>query len=83
MTLLERLTPLFREIFRDPTLEVTPELRATDVPAWDSLNHINLVVAIENEFQVEFTTEQLGSMGKVGDLLDILERPAANGPRSP
>jgi acyl carrier protein len=74
MSAVERLTPIFRDVFGDAALVVTPELNADDVPAWDSLNHINLIVAIEIEFGFEFTADELGSMTKVGDLLAILVR---------
>ena len=74
MSIIHRLTPIFCEIFEDPALVVTPELTADDVPTWDSLNHINLIVAIEAEFGFEFTAEELGSMTKVGDLLTILRQ---------
>lgn len=74
MPVIARLISIFREVFGDPTLVVTPELKADDVPAWDSLNHINLIVAIEAEFGFEFTAEELGSMTKVGDLLTILSQ---------
>jgi acyl carrier protein len=74
MPAVERLTPIFRDVFGDPALVVTPELNADDVPTWDSLNHINLIVAIETEFGFEFTADELGSMTKVGDLLAILVR---------
>jgi acyl carrier protein len=74
MPVIDRLTPIFREVFADPALVVIPELRADDVPTWDSLNHINLIVAIEAEFGFEFTAEELGSMTKVGDLLTILSQ---------
>jgi acyl carrier protein len=74
MSAIDRLTPIFREIFGDPALTVIPELKADDVPTWDSLNHINLIVAVEAEFGFEFTAEELGSMTKVGDLLTILHQ---------
>ena len=74
MSLIDRLTPIFREVFEEPSLTVTPELRAEDVEKWDSLNHINLVVAIEAEFGFEFTADELGSMTNVGDLLKVLKQ---------
>jgi len=74
MSVIERLTPIFRDVFGDPALVVTPELKADAVPTWDSLNHINLIVAIEAEFDFEFTAEELGTMTKVADRLTILSQ---------
>jgi acyl carrier protein len=52
---------------------VTPDLDATKVPEWDSLNHISLVVAIEGEFQCELTTDEVAEMQNVGDLIAVLQ----------
>ena len=69
---LARLQPIFRDIL-DPDLEVTEDLDASKVPQWDSLNHISLVVAIESEFGVELTAEELATLRNVGDMVKLLE----------
>lgn len=69
---IERLTGVFREVFEDPALEITPALTARDVPNWDSFNHINLVIAIESEFNVKFKTKEIKDMAHVGDLVTLL-----------
>ncbi len=69
-----RAQNVFREVFEDPDLNVTEKTVAADVPAWDSLNHINLVLALEEEFGVEFTTPEVTSMSNVGDLFALLAR---------
>lgn len=70
---LRRLEPIFRDVL-DPGLTLTEDLDASKVPQWDSLNHISLVVAIEGDFGVELTVDELASMRNVGDLVDILVR---------
>jgi len=50
----DRLTDVFRDIFDDYGLSLRDEMVAADVEAWDSLNHIKLVVAIEECFDVKF-----------------------------
>jgi acyl carrier protein len=70
--IVDRLTPIFRDIF-NPEVVVTPDLDATKVPEWDSLNHISLVVAIEGEFQCELTTDEVAEMQNVGDLIAVLQ----------
>jgi acyl carrier protein len=67
------LTPIFRDLFDDDTLELTPALTAADVPEWDSFNHINLIVAVESRFGIKFQTAELESMHTVGHLADIIQ----------
>ena len=68
------LTPIFRDLFDDESLVLTPELTAAEVPEWDSFNHINLVVAIESHFGVKFQTAELESLQSVGQLVDLLQK---------
>ena len=66
------ITPIFRSVFEDDSLIVTRELDAAQVEAWDSLNHIALVVELESMANVTFSVEELASMETVGDLIDLL-----------
>ena len=69
---LEKLTDIFRTLFNSPDLVLRDELIATDVPGWDSLNHLSLMVAIENEFGVKFTHGEVAKMQNVADLKNVL-----------
>ena len=53
-----RLTEIFHDVFDDDSIVVTPELTASDVPEWDSLSHIRLVLAVQRAFQVKFSAAQ-------------------------
>ncbi|MBF0176683.1 MAG: acyl carrier protein [Magnetococcales bacterium] len=66
------LTPIFRDVFDDPQLEVTRELCADDVPEWDSLSNIQMVVAVEQHFKIRFTTQELSSNRHVGDFVAMI-----------
>lgn len=66
---LENLLPIFREVLENDSIEVTENTVAADIPEWDSLNHIYLVVAIEKRFNIKFTTTQIQSWQRVGDLI--------------
>ena len=68
-----KLTGIFRDLFDDDALELRPGLTATDVPEWDSFNHINLIVAIEAKFGIKFQTAELESMQTVGHLADLIQ----------
>ena len=70
---LEKLTDIFRTLFNDPDLVLRDELVATDVPGWDSFNHVNLMIIIEQEFCVKFTNEEVVKMQNVADLKNVLK----------
>jgi acyl carrier protein len=74
---LERMQSVFRDVFDDEALVLRPEMTAADVETWDSLTHINLVVGIEREFKVKFTTAEVTSLKNVGDLATLVERKRA------
>lgn len=70
----EQLTPIFREVFEDPTLVPTAQMKAGDVADWDSLNHINLLVAIEARFRIKFKTAEIESLRDVGHLVELIQK---------
>ncbi|HAD88166.1 MAG TPA: acyl carrier protein [Rhodospirillaceae bacterium] len=71
-TIFTTITPIFRTVLEDDSLELTRSLDAHQVEAWDSLNHITLVVELEGAFGVQFTTDELAAMANIGDLVDCL-----------
>ena len=70
----ERLAEVFRVTFGDEALELDPAMTADDIAGWDSVTHITLIYAIEDEFGIKFGTRDLESLGCVGDLIDVIER---------
>lgn len=69
-----RLTAVFRNVFGNETLSLSSATTAQDVDGWDSLMHINLIVAIEREFKIRFTTREITALRNVGDLIDLITR---------
>jgi len=69
-----RLNRVFREVFDDDSIEIFDEMTAKDIPEWDSLMHIILVVAVEKEFIVRLNAAQVGQLKNVGEMLDLLEK---------
>lgn len=67
-----RLTSIFRDVFDDDSLVATPVMTARDVPEWDSLNHIRLMVTIEKAFGIAFTTAEVAGFENVGQLVDAI-----------
>ena len=68
----ERLNEVFREVFDDEDIEVCDETTSDDIEDWDSLEHINLVDAVEQEFDIKFTMAQVVGMKNVGEMVDII-----------
>jgi acyl carrier protein len=67
-----RLAGIFRTLFNDPSLALRDDLTARDVDGWDSLNHVNLMILIEEEFGVRFTTAEVSGLQDVGELKRLL-----------
>ncbi len=68
----ERLNAVFRDVFDDETITVHDETTAADVDGWDSFEHINLVVAIEEEFSFKIPMGNVVTMKNVGEMVDII-----------
>lgn len=66
--LYDRLNGVFRDIFDDETLTVTSDTVAADVDGWDSLSHITLIQAIEDEFSIRFAMREIIGLNDVGEL---------------
>jgi acyl carrier protein len=66
---MEKLTTVFREVFDDPDLTLAPEMTANDVAGWDSLSHVNLILAVEMRFGIKFGQRELLKFRNIGDLL--------------
>lgn len=77
--IIERLTPIFRDVLDDDDLVITPATKAEDVDGWDSLAHIRLVVSIEKALGMRFTAEEVSSLQNVGDLATLIIKKQANG----
>lgn len=67
-----RLTALFQDVLDDPDLAITPVTTAKDVPGWDSLTHIQLLVAIEGEFNIRFNTAEVAALANVGEMVVLI-----------
>jgi acyl carrier protein len=74
MTTLERLTAIFREVFDSESVVIGPETTASDIEGWDSLSHVNLILAVETRFGFRFSQKELLTFRNVGDLLESIER---------
>lgn len=68
----KQLDEVFQDVFDDESIHVSDSTTADDIEDWDSLEHINLVVAIENKFGIKFNMNEVTSMKNVGEMVDII-----------
>lgn len=69
----ERLNEVFRDVFDDEEITVSDETTAADVDGWDSLMHITLIEAVEDEFDISFDMKTVVKMKNVGEMVDYIE----------
>ena len=72
----ERLNEVFRDVFGDDGISVNDGTTAADIEGWDSLRHITLLAAVEDEFDIEFSMGQTVKMKNVGEMVDYIEEEA-------
>ena len=69
---MNRLENVFRDVFDDDRIVILENTTAADIEDWDSLEHINLIAAVEKEFGMRFTMKEVSGMKNVGEMLDII-----------
>lgn len=73
MTTMEKLNGIFRMVFADDDIMIGPATTSNDVDGWDSLSHVNLIVAVERSFNIRFAQKELLTFRNVGDLHRSIE----------
>ena len=68
----EKMNEIFRNVFDDDSIELEDETNADDIEDWDSLEQINLIVAIENEFEMMFDMAEVANLANVGEMVDLI-----------
>lgn len=66
------LNEVFQDVFDDETISVNDATTADDIEDWDSLEHINLVVAVENKFGMKFSMGEVTALKNVGEMVDLI-----------
>jgi len=68
-----KLTEIFRDVFGDDTLVASSSMTAKDVPGWDSLRNIRLMLTIEKAYKVRFSASEIGKLQNVEDLARLVQ----------
>ena len=69
----DRLNEVFRDVFDDDDITVNEDTTADDIEDWDSLEHINLISAVEDEFGIRFKMSEVSSMKNVEEMVEIIK----------
>lgn len=69
----EKLTGVFSDVFDDDSIELHDSTTAADIEDWDSLTHIMLLSAIEDEFDIRFDMKAVQGLKNVGEMVDLIE----------
>lgn len=77
MDIITELNSVFRQVFDDSSLTVTRATTANDIDEWDSLTHMNLVIAVELKFGIKFALGELQLLKNVGDMADMVGKKIA------
>jgi len=70
----QRLTSIFRTTFGDEGIVLRPEMTADDIAGWDSVSHIQLIFAVEEEFGIRLSMKDLEGLEDVGALVETISR---------
>lgn len=70
--IFEKLNEVFQDVFDDEDINVTETTTSDDIEDWDSLEHINLIVAVEKCFGIKFNMGEVTTMKNVGAMVDII-----------
>ena len=68
-----KLQGIFRDVFDDYQIVVTPELTADKVEGWDSITHVRLLLAVEKGFGVKFAASQVRMLQNVSELVSLIQ----------
>lgn len=69
-----QLTEIFQDVFDDDEIVLTEETTADDIEDWDSLEQINLLVAIEKQFKIKFQLADVSNLENVGAMADLVAK---------
>jgi acyl carrier protein len=77
MSVLDRLNRVFRDVLENDLIMLNPNTTAADIEEWDSLSHVRIVLAVEQEFKLRLKAGEISGLENVGAFVALLERKLA------
>jgi acyl carrier protein len=74
MSTIDKLQEIFRDVFEDDEIVLSADMTAEDIEDWDSLMHIQLIVAAEKGFNTKFSTAEVLALKNVGDFVNLVDK---------
>ncbi len=75
--ILADITPVFQDVLQDDDLVLHPSTARGDIEPWDSMNHLNLLMALELRYGIKFSLSEIEAIATLGDILDLIRRKTA------
>lgn len=72
-TILEQVRTVSADVFQVPAGQISPQSSPETLDSWDSVQHLNLVLALEQQFGVQFEPEEMDKMKNIGNIVDLVE----------
>lgn len=72
--IFEKIQIIFQNVFDNSEMKIESSSNSSNVENWDSLNHINLVIAIQKEFRIKFDLKEIQAFKNVGEMVDLVEK---------
>jgi acyl carrier protein len=73
-TTFEKVRGASADIFQVPAAQITPVSSPETIESWDSVQHLNLVLALEEKFGIQFEPEEMDGMNSIGEIADLVDR---------
>ncbi len=71
--IIKDIQPIFQDVLDLPDLKLTRQSNASNVEGWDSLAHVNLVMAIEKRYKIKIALGELQDLKNVGEMADLIQ----------
>lgn len=72
--ILKKLQEIFMDVFADENISLNENTNANDIEGWDSLTHITILEAVQDEYGITFALDEIIEMQNVGDMIDAITR---------
>ena len=73
----QQILELFRKVFQQKDLRLTPEMMTGDIPGWDSFKNVEILLACEEIFAIRFRSKEIDQIRSIGDLIAMCEQKTA------